>query len=182
VIEHHLRVPECLAIGVDLMLCYDLPRWPASQGWLLSLICQGPASLTLGDTPSGDKHQIIIPAASTSGWTAGHYWWTARIVNVGLVQTHQIGYGELDIEANASTITAPYDGRTLAKRTLDAIDAVISGRATLDQQSYKIGTRELVRIPVTELMTFRNTYAWRVYYEQRREKGKNSIQDIKFRF
>jgi hypothetical protein len=41
---------------------------------------------------------------------------------------------------------------------LEAINALLEGRATKDQQSYRIGDRELTRIPVPELLKLRDYY------------------------
>jgi hypothetical protein len=41
-----------------------------------------------------------------------------------------------------------YDGRDHVRRVLDAIEAVIENRATIDQQHYQINNRSLTRILV----------------------------------
>lgn len=54
--------------------------------------------------------------------------------------------------------TATGDQRGHAAATLAAIEALLEGRATKDQESYRIGDRELKRIPVPELLSLRDYY------------------------
>jgi hypothetical protein len=53
---------------------------------------------------------------------------------------------------------ANLDDRSHARKVLDAIEAVIENRATLDQQEYTIGSRHLKRMTVAELIEFRDKY------------------------
>ena len=54
---------------------------------------------------------------------------------------------------------------------LDAINATILNRATTDQESYVIGTRELKRIPMPELLKLKSTYTTAVRLEKNRAFG-----------
>jgi len=49
---------------------------------------------------------------------------------------------------------------------LDAIEAVIENRATLDQESYQIGGRSLKRMPIADLMRLRQLYRAEVAGEE----------------
>mgnify|MGYP004192860319 CR=1 FL=1 len=75
--------------------------------------------------------------------------------------------------------------RSYAKTILDAIEAVISNRATMDQQSMSIAGRSLSRMSVDELMTFRNQFKQEYLQEVKAARNKNgqaSGNTIKVRF
>jgi hypothetical protein len=69
---------------------------------------------------------------------------------------------------------AGQDPRSHARKTLDAIEAVVEGRATKDQQAYTIGGRSLQRMPIKDLMYFRGVYRAEVYAEESRLTGRGS--------
>ena len=56
--------------------------------------------------------------------------------------------------------------------TYNAIIATIEGRATTDQESYRIGTRELRRIPLEELKSLARAYYTRIQAEKTDADGK----------
>lgn len=58
-----------------------------------------------------------------------------------------------------------------AERVLVAIEAVIEGRASKDQESYKIGDRELVRTPLRDLLLLRDRYREDVRRARSARKG-----------
>jgi hypothetical protein len=64
--------------------------------------------------------------------------------------------GRTSITQNLADTNA--DLRSHAKKVLDNIQAVIEGRATIDQSSMSIAGRSLSRMSVDELMTFRDRY------------------------
>lgn len=77
------------------------------------------------------------------------------------------------------------DFRSVAKKIIDAIDALILGRADTDQMSYQIGNRALSRIPLPDLKLIRREYAYIYAAQQRRERveaGLSPTPSIKFRF
>ena len=55
-------------------------------------------------------------------------------------------------------LAAGHDARSHVQRVLDAIEAVLEKRATLDQERYRINNRELVRTPVADLLKLRDRY------------------------
>ena len=68
---------------------------------------------------------------------------------------------------------------------VDAIEAVIENRATMDQSSMSIAGRSLSRLTVDELMTFRDRYKTEYLKEVKQARIKNkkdSGNSIKVRF
>ena len=56
------------------------------------------------------------------------------------------------------SIAAGHDARSHVQRVLDAIEAVLEKRATLDQEQYRINNRELRRTPIADLLKLRDRY------------------------
>ena len=67
------------------------------------------------------------------------------------------------------------DPRSHAKITLEAVEAVIEGRATKDQENYSIAGRSLSRTPVADLLSLRDYYRTEFLREQRVERRNNGI-------
>ena len=64
------------------------------------------------------------------------------------------------------------DVHSHARIVLSAIEAVIEGRASQDQMSYSIAGRSLSRMPIDDLLTFRDRYKAEWNKEKRLQRGK----------
>jgi hypothetical protein len=77
------------------------------------------------------------------------------------------------------------DNRSFAQKIVDAIDALILGRASTDQMSYQIGNRALSRIPLPDLRIIRRDYANIIAAQRRKQRidaGLSPLPSIKFKF
>lgn len=134
--------PREIVVGSTLKWTRDFEGYPASE-----------YSLTYYFRGAG---QGFDAAATTSEMTPGAYYWQAVAVKDG--EKFVAARGEAKAVAGLASVAAAttVDGRSEAKKTLDAIDALLAGKATLDQQQYSIagggGYRMLSRIPITELL------------------------------
>ena len=79
--------------------------------------------------------------------------------------------GKIEVLEDLSAISGVHDGRTHAKKVLDAIMAVLENRATKDQESYSIAGRTLSRTPLADLQTLRDRYRGEYTQELRAEKA-----------
>ena len=142
---------------------------------LVVLLVKPSASINLGGAPSGliatvaTTSNPTISAAATAMYTAGSYWWQARVAKAGIVKT--VDYGTLEIKASLSGVSTPYNGRTHAVIVLEALEAMLENKATLDQQSYAIAGRSISRMSPAEIMEWINVYRSMVLKEKR-EEGK----------
>ena len=127
------------------------------------------SNFTLTATEANDEY--IISTTSTTSYTAGNYNWIAYIQRSSDSARIKIGEGFTEIQQNYATTTASV--RSHAKVVLDAIEAVIENRATIDQSSMSIAGRSLSRMSVDELMTFRNTYKAEYLKEVKMARIKN---------
>lgn len=169
-------LPDQITAGLDFQATVDAPDYPATA-WTLTAVIRGPQAINLTATADGTSFVFAAPAATTAQWVAGDYWYSLRTTNGSA--TLEVSSGQLTILRDLAAITTPYDGRTPEAIALDAIDAVISKRATQDQQRYKINNRELWRTPIADLLKLRAYYATRVA-RQRRKSGFGRPIIVKF--
>lgn len=139
--------------------------YPASSWTLTYRFKNAAGGFEVVATADGDHFAASVAAATSAAIASGVYAWQARVVS-GL-ESYTIDTGETEVLPNlfAGTASAASDQRTHARRTLEAIEAVIEGRATTDQQQYSIAGRSLTRIPIAELLAFRDRYRMAVARE-----------------
>lgn len=145
----------------------DLTDWPASS-WTLSYAFKSDASaFAVSAVADGANYSVTVAKATTAGLAAGTYLWVAVVTSA--TERHQVGTGSLSVLPDFHADTdATWDTRSHARRVLDSIEAVIEGRATLDQQKMEIAGRSLERMPVADLLKFRDAYKAEVLSEQRK--------------
>jgi hypothetical protein len=131
---------------------------------VLTYALQGPAPIVVTASADGENHLVAVPAATSAGYAAGLYTWSAYVTKAP--QRFTIGTGTLQVTKNLATLTGVNDLRTHCKRMLDSIEAVLEGRASDDVAEYTIHGRMLKRIPRTELLRMHAYYAAKVRAEQ----------------
>lgn len=148
-----------------------LVDYPATAGWTLTHKLMPRVSgtvLSFNATAEGADYRSIVLAATTAAWDAGFYSWAAYVTKAA--ERYTVAQGETVIVGDPANTNA-LDGRTHSRKTLDAIEAVIEGRATKDQMAYTIGTRSLQRMPIKDLLLFRAQYRLEVQNEERAASG-----------
>jgi hypothetical protein len=111
---------------------------------------------TLTATEANDTYYIEAASSSTTGYAVGDYIWEAYITKASDSNRVMVDSGRTTITQNLADTNA--DLRSHAKKVLDAIEAVIENRASMDQSSMSIAGRSLSRMSIDELMTFRDRY------------------------
>ena len=150
----------------------DLTEYGA--GYTLSYeltIYAGAAPITLTATLSGSEYLIEVGQSTTAGYADGDYQWVALITRDSDSERVEIARGVMTVNPDPATSSA--DPRTTARKTLDAIEAVIEGRASKDQESYSIAGRSLTRMSVEDLLSLRDSYRVEVRREEQADKIKN---------
>lgn len=112
---------------------------------------------------SGVYFLVNVAMATTAGYVAGHYSWVAWVETA--TERHEVDDGFVDVLPTFNNATA-LDDRGHARRMLDAIEAVLERRATKDQEEYTIGQRTLKRMPIKDLLEFRDRYRGEVRIEE----------------
>ncbi len=116
----------------------------------------GSHKFTITATEADDTYYIEVGSSTTASYSVGDYIWEAYITRSSDSERIMVDSGRTEITENLANTNA--DIRSHAKKVLDAIEAVIEGRATIDQSSFSIAGRSLSRMSVDELMTFRDRY------------------------
>lgn len=114
-------------------------------------------SFSVAATASGTTYAIVITSTISAAYTFGKYKWDAYVSKSGERWKIDTGYIELKKDTGALSAAA-YDYSSDIKKIFDAIEAVILGRASKDQESFTIAGRSLNRTPLAELIKMRNFY------------------------
>lgn len=156
-----------------------LADYPAPTWTLKYYLRSRTHSADVTATADGADHLVTISKTTSAGYKAGRYEWVA-IVDDG-AERFTVGRGTLTVAPDPANTGAGFDPRSHARKTLEAIEAVIENRATKDQMSYTIGSRSLSRMPISDLLKFRQTYQAEVFAEEQAEavrQGKGSGQVV----
>ncbi len=160
--------PARIAAGDTVSFAFSHADFPASAGWAMSwrLVGDGIA-LSLTATASGDAFTVAATASATAALTVPAVGVPCTLLGTASKagERFEVYRAACLLLPNPATITGDLRGH--AARTLAAIEALLEGRATKDQQSYRIGDRELARIPIPELLALRDDYR----REARREES-----------
>lgn len=139
---------------------YSAPTWTLKYAFK-----NAAARFEITATGSGTTHSVTVARGTTDDYAAGVYQWVAYVESA--TERFEVDGGTLTVlpdYAQASQVAR--DDRTHARIVLDALEAVIEGRASKDQQSYQINGRSLERMPVKDLLAFRAQYRAEVESEE----------------
>lgn len=167
--------PSELRAGDTWKWTRGLDDYPASAGWTLKYRFKSAAGgFEVVASASGDSFSVTVAASATGAYAAGRYTWAAWVEG-GTAEKYSVDAGTLDVlpDYRSGTATTALDDRSHARKTLDAIEAVIENRATLDQLRYTINGRELQRTPIPDLLKFRQFYKAEVRSEEMAERIRN---------
>jgi len=133
----------------------------------------GSTEIEITASESGSDYIIEVSQSTTAAYTAGVYHWQAYITRTSDSERVTVDSGTWEIKVNRDAATT--DPRNHVKKVLDAIESVIEGRASKDQESYSIQGRALSRTPIADLITLRDKYRAEWVREQRAERIKNNL-------
>lgn len=134
-----------------------LAGYPAGAGWVLKVRLaarsSGGSAVTYPCVADGDAYRLQIAAAAAT-WPPGDYSWSAWVERAA--ERFPVGAGTVAVAPDPTAIGAGYDGRSQARRMLDAVEATLEGRATSATAEYEIAGRKMRYIPLPELLTLRD--------------------------
>lgn len=165
----------------------NLDDFPATS-WTLTYYLRSSAAggqIDIAATAVGADFSVDIADTTSASYIPGVYYWSAFVSTAG--DRKLVGQGRLEILTNPSDVTGPVDGRSHARRALDAIEAVIERRASSDQQRYVFQAvgRSVDKVPIADLLKFRSYYAGLVRSEEDAEKigrGEATGRNVFIRF
>lgn len=160
-----VTIPAEFTAGLSFQAAVDAANYPA-PAWTVTLHLRGPSQIDLAAAPDSTAHSITAAPAATAAWQPGAYWWVIRATDGADVV--EIERGTIEILPDLVAVDAVYDGRTENEIALEAIEAVLGKRATLDQDRYRINNRELYRTSIGDLLKLRSHYRRAVARERRK--------------
>jgi hypothetical protein len=142
-----------------------LPDYPAPTWSLLYTLFSAAGVVSFTSTAAGTEHLIHLLPAVTAEYPPGRYDWVSHVSDG--TDRYPIGANALQILPDLATATS-YDGRSHARKVLDAIDALIENRATsgdVDLVSAASGDSQMAR-SLPDLLRLRDRYAAMVAQEE----------------
>lgn len=135
--------------------------------------------LTITGAPLTDgSWSLEISAATSAGMDSGTWYWQRRFQRTAEVFTE--GKGTLEVEPSLVYSGTPgaYDGRSQARKDLEAVQAairaLIAGGAV---QEYTVGSRTLKKMRLGELIQLESKLKADVVREERAESLANGLGD-----
>jgi hypothetical protein len=173
--------PSEIVSGDTIQWKKSLSDYPASDGYTLKYsIINASNKYDITASASGDDHLITISAATSASYAPGIYTWTSYVEKG--TDRYTIGSGTIKIKPNLAAQTAGYDNRSHVKKVLDAIEALLEGKASRDAQGISIGGTAITKMAIDELLKWRDKYRIEYQAEAAREnialgkKAKNRIK------
>jgi hypothetical protein len=167
-----------IVCGDTLDFVTTLPDYPAATYTLKYRLIPRASGTAIDITCSAgtepNDHRCGAAAATTALWTAGEYSWASWVEKAG--ERYQVDAGAVTIVANPATAST-YDSRSQAEVALDAVNAVLANRATLDQRRYSISGRELERMSPGELLELRSALQIDVMRERAARNRAKGLDD-----
>jgi hypothetical protein len=155
--------------GATVKWTKSLSDYPADTWTLSYQFVNAADAQAVTCTASGLDHLATITAAQTAAMVAGDWYWQAKVTDGD--EVYAVGQGRVEVKANFAVAGASsLDARSHVKKVLDALEAVLVGKASEDQLSMSIGDRSLSRYSFDELRKMRSAYKSEYAREQRQER------------
>lgn len=175
-----MKIPEKITKG-DSISWNDVPtsdnlgaELSPSDGWTLNYALRGSSSLDLVATVDGDKWLISIDSTQSSLLSPGFLYWQAFVTKGSDRRT--VGSGRIEILEDLASTTGTYDGRSQARKDLDAVQvairSLISGGAI---QEYMIAGRSVKKMTLSDLYYAESKLKFQVAQEEKSEKIKAGL-------
>lgn len=160
-------LPSAIFAGDTLLFSVKLADYLPSAGWTLKYHLKNkdsdPVELT-STAGSTDDHLFNVAADTTGTWPEGDYWGVA-VVNDG-TSYRTVGEVKVTVQQDLSQVGPDYDPRSHARKCLDAIEAVMEGRASKDIINTTIAGQSVGRMTPEQLAFWRNYYRQEVASEE----------------
>lgn len=176
--------PDTLNVGDTWRWTRTLADYPAGSWTLKYRFKSAAGGFEVTASASGTDHSVAVAAATSAGYTAGDYTWTAWVEG-GTSEKYTVDSGVCTLlpDYRAAAASAALDDRSHAKKMLDAIEAWLESRDPA-VASYEIAGRKMQYVPIAELIKLRSRYTLEVQAEINAAKlarGEGVGRKIQFR-
>ena len=156
--------PSSLRAGDTWKWTRTLDDYPAGTWTLKYRFKNATSYFEIVAGTSGTDHSVSVAAATTAAYPAGSYTWMAWVEG-GSSEKYTVDTGTLEVDPDYRASTAAYDGRSHARKMLDALEAWLEARDPAVAE-YEIAGRRMKYIPIAELVKLRNRYGMEVRNEE----------------
>lgn len=119
----------------------------------------GPDRTVVGSLTDG-VWSFSISGSVSSAWTHGPHTWDLNLVRLSDSEKIVCASGFINF------FQPTEDRRSLARIMLAKIESILTNRADSDVESYTIGSRSITKIPLNELITWRDHYRSEIAREE----------------
>ena len=168
------REPSEFTAGDTVKWTVSFGAFPADDGWTLSYRFRGPEVQDVTATADGAAHAVVISTIDSKKFQPGDYAWSA-FASKGS-ERFLARAGRMTVLINLETVDETFDPRSHVEKVLEAIKAMIEGKATRDQSSYSIEGRSLSRLSWDELLTVKSHYETLLKQEINAERIQQGLQ------
>jgi len=168
--------PDSLRVGDTWKWTKLLSDFAPADSWVLNyaltLQASTSALIQIVTTDNGDgTHLASVAKATTAAYTAGDYSWHSFVTKT--TDRHSIEQGQIvllkDLDAGA------VDSRSDIKKTLDALQATILSKASMDQLSYSLGGVSFARMTPSDLNDWEAIYQQKYDAELNKERSARGL-------
>ena len=180
-----MTIPREMTAGDSVSFDVRIADYPAPDWQLFYTLFNATEVITLTSAADDEDHAFTVAASVTANWTPGRYDWTAYATGPDDARV-TLTTGSAIIRVNPAALTAT-DGRSHARRMLEALEATLEGTATaeqLDTLRAKHGDRDWQR-DTAKLIELRDLYRREVRAEDQAEamaRGDQVSTSLKVRF
>ncbi|MBU1701454.1 MAG: hypothetical protein KJ970_13230 [Candidatus Eisenbacteria bacterium] len=150
--------PDEFTIGDTVQFKILLSDYLPSDGWTLTyyFVKDGDQQSIAGSDNGDGYHLITLDVTASGAFTAGLYRWKACASKRS--ERYTLRTGRIEAKPDYALATEGLDDLEHVKKVLDALEATILGKASVDQLGYSIEGRSLDRIPPEDLLRWRDLY------------------------
>lgn len=150
-------------------------RTADATGWALTYYLRGPSQIDLAAAADGKNFKTTLSATASAALAAGSYVWSAAITNA--TERITVGGGQATLTQNLATISAAFDGRSVAKIALANCEAAMATfNATGGKvKSYEIAGRRMEFQTIADLMTLHAFWKAKVKAEETQQQIANGL-------
>lgn len=171
-----INEPIEIISGTTLKFTKNLENYKPEDGWTLTYIFANlDSKKEIIASDNSDSTHLV--SSTLTGWTSCVYKWQAFVSKAS--ERYLVDSGSLNVIADFAQHDR-IDTRSHVKKALDALEAMIEGKATKDQTSYTISTpegssRTLSRLSFNEVLDAHKYYKNLYENEQAKERRKNGL-------
>ena len=155
--------------GDRLQWTRSLTDYDAGTWTLAYTLANADGVLTIAASGSGTTYTVDVAPATSADYPPGWYQMVGTLTN-STTDRVTLGPWRVEVLPNLAAAVSGVEWRSQARIALDAVRAVIAGRATRDQEEYSIQGRSLKRTPIADLILLENKLKADVAAEEKAER------------